>query len=164
MGGPGRAVADPDGIEGPSAEARGLGHLDVETVIGTAKTLSRVTGADALSGEAIEGYEMRMGSTSGPDTARPWLTLEGGRDEGARSASGLVMGSYVHGLFAADGFRHAFLQRIASGRARGVAYEAQIEDTLDALARHLEANMDLDRLLAAAGAIDAGVSRTARSG
>ena len=49
--------------------------------------------------------------------------------------------------------RHAFLQRIASGRARGASYEAQVEDTLDALASHLEANMDLDRLLAAAGAV-----------
>ncbi|MCH7487583.1 MAG: cobyric acid synthase [Proteobacteria bacterium] len=149
----GRTVADPGGVEGPAAEAEGLGHLDVETVIGSTKTLSRVKGADALSGEAIEGYEMRMGATSGPDTARPWLTLEDGRGEGARSASGLVMGSYVHGLFAADGFRHAFLERISSGRARGESYEAQVEDTLDALASHLEANMDLDRLLAAAGAV-----------
>ena len=149
----GRTVADPDGIEGPAAVAPGLGYLDVETVIGTSKTLSRVKGADALSGEAVAGYEMRMGSTSGPDTARPWLTLEDGRGEGARSASGLVMGSYVHGLFAADDFRHAFLQRIASGRARGAAYEAGIEDTLDTLAQHLEANMDLDRLLDAAGEV-----------
>ena len=149
----GRAVADPDGIEGPADVAPGLGHLDVETVIGTSKTLARVTGADAQSGDAVAGYEMRMGATSGPDTHRPWLTLEDGRAEGARSASGLVMGSYVHGLFAADGFRHAFLGRIASGRARGVAYEAGIEDTLDALAQHLEANMDLDRLLAAAGEV-----------
>ena len=149
----GRTVADPDGIEGPAAVADGLGHLDVETVIGTTKTLNRVKGAEALSGEAVAGYEMRMGATSGPDTARPWLTLADGRAEGARSASGLVMGSYVHGLFAADGFRHAFLERIASGRARGAAYEAEVEDTLDSLAQHLEANMDLDRLLATAGAV-----------
>ena len=40
---------------------------------------------------------------------------------------------------------------MASGRARGAIYEAEVEDTLDALAQHLEANMDLDRLLAAAG-------------
>ena len=149
----GRRIADPDGIEGPPAEAGGLGHLDVDTVIGDAKTLRRVTGAEAPSGEAVEGYEMHMGATSGPDTARPWLTLEDGRDEGARSASGLVMGSYVHGLFAADGFRHAFLERMSSGRARGASYEAEVEDALEALAQHLEANMDLDRLLAAAGAV-----------
>ena len=149
----GRAVADPDGIEGPAAAAPGLGHLDVETVIGTSKTLRRVTGADARSGDAVAGYEMRMGETSGPDTGRPWLTLEDGRAEGARSASGLVMGSYVHGLFAADGFRHAFLERMSSGRARGESYEVRVEETLDALARHLEANLDLDTLLAAAGEV-----------
>ncbi len=149
----GRRLADPDGIEGLPAEADGLAHLDVETVIGTSKTLRRVAGAEAPSGETVEGYEMHMGATSGPDTARPWLVLEDGRDEGARSASGRVMGSYVHGLFAADGFRHAFLERISSGRAKGVSYEVEVDDTIDALAHHLEAHMDLDRVFAAAGAV-----------
>ena len=130
-----------------------MGLLDIETVLEGEKTLTQATGIDIATGEAVEGYEMRMGATSGPDTGRPWLTIEDGRAEGAHSASGLVMGSYVHGLFAADGFRHAFLERISSGRTRGAAYEAQVEETLDALAQHLEANLDLDRVLAAAGEV-----------
>jgi len=92
-----------------------------------------------------------MGRTSGPALARPMLELEG-RPEGAVSADGRVMGCYLHGLFAADGFRHAFLGRLRERAASGVAYEAQIEEALDALADHLERSVDLDGLLEVARA------------
>jgi adenosylcobyric acid synthase len=147
----GLRVADPDGIEGPPSEADGLGLLDIETVIQGEKTLSEVTGTDIEAGEAVRGYEMHIGETTGMD--RPWLRLddgEEGRNEGSVSPDGQVMGTYLHGIFAADGFRHAFLARLGSDSGAGIAYDAQIEDTLDALAEHLEAHLDLDALLAAA--------------
>ena len=144
-------VADPGGIEGPAAEAKGLSLLNVETVLGGDKALNEATGTDIRTGALVRGYEMHMGKTTGPDCARPLLNLDGGRSEGAQSADGLVMGTYLHGLFATDAFRHAFLADIRAGARTRAAYEAQVEDTLDALARHLEANLDLDGLLAAAG-------------
>ena len=67
------------------------------------------------------------------------------------SPDGRVMGCYLHGLFAADQFRRAFLDRICAGTAATVAYESRIEQTLDALADHLEQNLGIDRLLAIAG-------------
>jgi adenosylcobyric acid synthase len=73
------------------------------------------------------------------------LDLEG-RAEGARSADGRVMGCYLHGLFAADDFRRAFLETLGA-RAAAADYEARIEATLVSLADHLEAHIDLDRLL-----------------
>ena len=146
----GRSVADPDGIEGAPGTTPGLGLLDVETVIAGAKTLTEVSVEDAKSGTQAYGYEMHMGVTEGTDRARPWLTL-GGAPEGAVSADGRVFGSYVHGLFAADGFRHAFLDGIRSGRNASAHYEAEIERVLDALATHLEVHTDLDGLLTAAG-------------
>ncbi len=145
----GRKIADPEGVEGVSAEAEGLGLLEIETVLGGDKRLALVEGVEVLSGEKIRGYEMHLGRTAGPGLARPMLEL-GGRGEGAVSASGRVMGCYVHGLFAADGFRQVFLGRLRARAVSGVAYEAEIEAALDGLAEHLEAALDLDGLLALA--------------
>jgi len=146
----GRHVTDLDGVEGAPGEAPGLGLLDVETAISREKTLRPARGVEVASGEDVVGYEMHMGVTGGPDCARPWLTFDDGRREGAGSPDGRILGSYVHGLFAADGFRHAFLARIHQGRRPGVAFESLIEETLDGLADHLETHLDLDALLAAA--------------
>ncbi len=146
----GRRIADPDGIEGPAGEAPGLGLLDIETTMAGEKVLGVASGVEVASGEAVQGYEMHMGETTGGDLARPWLALADGRFDGAVSAERRIMGSYVHGIFAADGFRRAFLARIRAGRASDVAYEARIEAVLDGLAEHLERHLDLDALLAAA--------------
>jgi adenosylcobyric acid synthase len=56
------------------------------------------------------------------------------------------MGTYIHGLFADDRQRAAWLARFAAG-ATDVAYDASIERTLDGLAAHLTAHLDLDELL-----------------
>ncbi len=145
----GRSLRDPDGLEGAPGEAQGLGLLEVETELSGDKTLVQVAGKEIASGEAVRGYEMHVGATQGPDLARPMLELSG-RPEGAVSADGRVMGCYLHGIFAADGFRHAFLSRLRDREISGVAYESGIERTLDLLAEHLEAHLDLDALLKAA--------------
>ena len=122
----------------------------METVIGGDKALVAVSGRERASGAQVSGYEMHMGETTGDDTARPWLALKGGREEGAMSANGRVMGTYVHGLFAEDQFRHAFLSRLHQGHASTLAYEFQVEATLDKLAEHLERHLDTEALFGAA--------------
>lgn len=143
----GLRICDPQGVEGPAAEELGLGLLDVETVLADDKALEHVHGTEASTGLAVSGYEMHLGLTEGPDRRRPWLHLDGGREDGAVSKSGLVMGSYVHGLFASDDFRHSFLARLRVGRTGGAAYDAGVEQALDDLADHLEQCLDLDALL-----------------
>jgi adenosylcobyric acid synthase len=147
----GRRIADPDGIEGPPGEAEGLGLLEVETVLTGDKQLHEVRGREVRSGAAVQGYEMHVGRTTGPALAHPMLDLDGHPD-GAVSADGQIMGCYVHGLFAADVFRHAFLARLRERAPSGIGFEQQIDATLDALADHLEAHVDLDGLLALARA------------
>jgi len=146
----GKRIADPDGIEGPAGETDGLGYLDVETVLTGDKTLTAVSGTCADTGRSVDGYRMHIGRTDGVDRARPVLHLADGGD-GARSADGLCAGTYVHGLFAADGFRHAFLDRLKHRHDSGLAYEARVDATLDRLAEHLEAHVDVDGLLRLAG-------------
>ena len=146
----GKSIADPAAIEGDAGVSEGLGHLDVTTELAGEKRLEAVAGRELESGEEVHGYEMHMGATDGPDRARPMLELAHGGEygaEGARSGDGRVAGSYVHGIFAADGFRHAYLSRLAERQSSGVAWEARIDETLDAFASHLEAALDLDRLM-----------------
>ena len=147
----GRRISDPAGIEGPPGETPGLGLLDVETVMSAGKRLVRASGHASEGGEAVAGYEMHMGETTGPDTVRPLVRLESGPD-GARAANGRVMGCYLHGLFAADGFRRAFLEGLRRRETAGIAYDALVEETLDALGAHLETHLNLDRLLEVARA------------
>ncbi|HUC48482.1 MAG TPA: cobyric acid synthase [Xanthobacteraceae bacterium] len=141
----GRSVADPDGVEGPPGTIEGLGLLDVETTLSDEKRLEPVRGATS-DGVPFYGYEMHMGVTQGPDRVRPFAHLSGGAPEGAVSADGRVIGTYIHGLFADDRQRAAWLARFAAGPAN-IAYDALVEETLDALAAHLDTHLDIDRLL-----------------
>jgi adenosylcobyric acid synthase len=145
----GRRIADPHGLEGPPGEAAGLGLLEMDTVLEPAKVLALRERRCALSGEPARGYEIHMGRTIGPGLARPLLRGGDGED-GAVSADGRVMGCYLHGLLAADGYRAALLGRIRSRAGTTLAYEASVDAALDALAEHLERCLDLDRLLSLA--------------
>jgi adenosylcobyric acid synthase len=142
----GRRIADPDGVEGPADEVAGLGLLDVSTILSTTKVLKRVDGM-AL-GAPVSGYEMHMGTTSGPDTARAFATIDGEND-GAMNAAGSVIGTYLHGVMVSPDFRHALLDRLGAVGA-GVGYDADVDAALDEIAQALEQHLDIDGLLAIA--------------
>ena len=144
----GRSVADLDGIEGEPGCIEALGLLDVETTLSGEKRLVEVAGS-SFDGVPLAGYEMHMGVTEGPDRTRPFASING-EPEGAISADGRVTGTYLHGLFADDGQRAAWLARLG-GKAVGFDYEAGIEAVLDRLATHMERHLDLDGLLELAG-------------
>jgi adenosylcobyric acid synthase len=144
----GTSIADPAGIEGPPGSVAGLGLLDVKTTLSDDKRLEPVRG-QTNDGAPFSGYEMHMGVTEGADCTRPFARLADGTAEGAISPDGRVMGTYVHGLFADDRQRAAWLARFGAGSSR-VAYDDSIERTLDALAAHIAAHVDLDRLLSLA--------------
>jgi adenosylcobyric acid synthase len=144
----GKTVSDPDGIEGEPRSAAGLGLLDIKTVLTPLKTLRSVSGT-AL-GAPFQGYEMHVGETVGPDTRRPLARLDDGRGDGAVSADGAVMGSYVHGLLASPEQRRALLARIGV-EGSGRDYHASVDAALDEIAAQLEEQLDVDGLIALAG-------------
>jgi adenosylcobyric acid synthase len=140
----GRRIRDPHGLEGAPAEVAGLGLLDVETVLTPVKALRAVKG-EAL-GAGFDGYEMHMGETRGPGTERPLAFFEDGRSDGAISADGAVLGSYVHGLLSDPGQRRALLSRIGLNGG-GRDYRASIDQALDEIAAMLEEHVDVDGLI-----------------
>jgi adenosylcobyric acid synthase len=140
----GKLVADPAGIEGPPGSTAGLGLLDVDTVLTGDKVLREVDGESL--GARFSGYEIHLGRTDGPDTARPLTRLADGRAEGAMSADGLVAGSYVHGLLGMAEQRAAWLSRVGV-EASGPDHAADVDAALNELAASLELHLDLDALL-----------------
>ena len=144
----GQSISDPDGIEGEPRSVAGLGLLQVETVLGGSKQLVDVEGRDE-AGVPMRGYEMHIGTTKGENTGRPAWPLSDGRGDGAVSKDGGVVGTYGHGLFADNRQRAAWIKRLG-GQGASADYEGGIEETLDALAAHLEAHTDIDALIAIA--------------
>jgi len=142
----GRRIEDPDGIEGPPGGTDGLGLLDITTVMTPEKRLALTDAHDITTGLPVQGYEIHLGRTTGPACARPWLRI-GDRAEGAQSADGRIRGTYLHGLFAADAFRAAFLSALGHP-APAMGHADSVDQTLDALADHITAHLDIDRLWA----------------
>ncbi|MEO1540385.1 MAG: cobyric acid synthase [Pseudomonadota bacterium] len=143
----GHVIRDPEGIEGPAGETPGLGLLDIETDMVTDKRLTRVRGVHTATETEIEGYEIHIGRSDGPDRKRPFARIDD-RPEGAMSADGRIMGTYLHGAFTSDAFRHAFLA--SRGVPAAASYGADVATSLDHLADHCEAHLDVEALIATA--------------
>lgn len=144
----GTRVIDEHGFDGVAGEVAGLGLLNVETTMTAEKTVRPVTATCARSGCAVGGYEIHVGETRGSDCARPMLVLDG-KPEGARSADGLVSGTYVHGLLSGDDYRASVLRELGQASST-FAYDDAVDEALDELAAGLEDALDIDAMFAAA--------------
>lgn len=147
----GKVVDDPAGVEGPAGQDPGLGLLDVETRMAADKTLTRVAALHCATEARIDGYEIHIGQTTGPDCQRPFSRIDAAPD-GAVSRDGKIAGTYLHGLFSNDGFRAAWLAQFGLVAAP-VSYSQTVEDTLDQLAEHMEQHLDVAALLDRAGVV-----------
>ena len=94
----GHRVSDPHGMEGAAGESVGLGWLDMATELTGEKRLAQVSGACAFAEAPVTGYEIHMGVSQGPALEAPAFFIDG-RPEGAISADGQILGSYLHGMF-----------------------------------------------------------------
>ena len=147
----GTRISDPHGVEGAPGKGEGLGLLAIETEITREKILAEAQGHAVAGGAPVQGYEMHMGRSFGPDSERPMLLL-GGRPDGATAQDGRIAGCHLHGLFSSDPFRRAFLKKLGAAPDADLMAEERVETALDALARHLETHLDLDALLKVAHA------------
>lgn len=141
----GGVVLDPQRIEGHQETARGFGLLDITTTMTGDKQLRAVTGIDTVTASLISGYEMHLGVSAGPATARPLIRFANGIADGAISPDGRIMGCHVHGLFHAPAFRSAFLARLGA-RSNEEDYSDRVERSLDAVAASLQQALDIEKL------------------
>lgn len=143
----GTQIHDPDGVDGKPGSVMGLGLLQVETRMATEKRTAQVTGICARSTVDVTGYEIHVGSSTGADTRKPMVILDG-KPDGAISENGKVEGTYLHGMFSSNEFRREWLNRLQPGIASELDYELTIEHELDLLADGLESALDVDALFA----------------
>jgi adenosylcobyric acid synthase len=162
----GLSIEDPLGTEnqGEPCNRTALGLLPVRTVLRAEKTVRRVRGSlrsnffcnDSMPPVAFEGYEIHVGETFYQSGAR--LLADIWREEeansvadGAVSESGRVLGTYVHGFFDDDDFRHAIIRtaRAAVDLAPTDEYArvgAERAARIDRLADHLRRSLDMNLL------------------
>ena len=160
----GLVVQDPSGIEGGGTR-HGLGLLPINTTLtrdkitrrGDAQLLVPEMFGQDMSCNTATGYEIHVGVTEYQSDAKPLFELRRAGEpeavmDGASSSDGRIIGTYLHGMFDDDAFRHAFLRaaRAASHLAPPHAYadvKAEREMRFDRLAAHVRQSIDLDAIL-----------------
>ena len=145
----GTQIDDAQGVEGPAGSSDALGFLDLRTVLQRQKQLRNVSGHLVL-GPAFSGYEIHMGTSQGKALERPAATIEG-RAEGAMSADGRILATYVHGLFDAPAACGALLEWAGMKGAQGVDLDALREASLERLADCVEQKLETGALRTLAG-------------
>ena len=159
----GREIADPAGIE-RQGYLPGLGLLNISTTMQTEKVTRLSSGTiqhtslfqQQLRQRQIAGYEIHVGKTSYLHQAEPFATLENGELDGCISPDQRVLGTYLHGIFDDDCFRHEFLQAARSfhhlsSPAVLNPWRAQREESLNRLANQVSTSLDMRQIFPWAG-------------
>ncbi|TAK88465.1 MAG: cobyric acid synthase [Betaproteobacteria bacterium] len=138
-------IHDPQGVEGSAGSTPGLALLKLETTLEAHKQLRNVEGAlcAELGAATFAGYEIHMGVSRGSE--RP-AAIVNGEPEGALSADGRILATYVHGLFDSPEACAALLRWAGFRQASGVDLAALREQSIERLADCVEANLDLKAL------------------
>jgi adenosylcobyric acid synthase len=117
----------------------------METELRRDKQLRRVSGTLAFADAPLRGYEIHAGVSTGSALLRPAVRLEGG-DDGAISADGRILGTYVHGLFDRREACDALLRWAGMEAPAALDYEALREAGIERMADAVERHLDWSRL------------------
>ena len=150
----GSAIHDPHGIEGEPTTHHGLGLLDLTTTLQPHKQLTNRHGTLALPATSpivLQGYEIHCGVSSGAALAQPALYLDG-QPDGAISADGQIIATYLHGLFDSPHALQALLAWAGLAAAEHFDINQLREQQLERLADTLEQHLDIPAVLRLVGA------------
>jgi len=143
----GRTVHDPHGIEAEPGSSEGFGWLDMQTVLKPEKRLCRRQGRLAWTDVPVNGYEIHCGISHGEALLNPSSMLDGGQTDGALSADGQILGSYLHGLFDQPQALVALLAWAGVRDAASVDVHALREESIERLADAVDDHLDGAALL-----------------
>jgi adenosylcobyric acid synthase len=159
----GQEIADPSGIE-QQGRMVGLGLLPIRTIMQDRKVTRLGTGAiegnslfhHPLVEKQIAGYEIHVGKTSYLDEAEPFATLASGEPDGCVNADRRIFGTYLHGIFDEDSFRHQFVTAARAFHHLGSPsalnpWKLQRQESLDRLARQVSESLDMQRIFSWVG-------------
>jgi adenosylcobyric acid synthase len=157
----GETITDPLGMEHDGSVA-GLGLLPIQTIMQTDKVTRNATGETAtgalfeqpVTNRKISGYEIHIGRTTYLPGAAPFAVLATDSGQACLSNDGCirtdsrVFGSYLHGLFDDDGFRHQFIRAARAFHklsAPNELYQWKLlrEESLNRLAHEVEKALDM---------------------
>ena len=138
----GDMLHDPLGLEGVAGSSAGLGLLAFDTVLEAEKQLRNVRGRLVLENAAVSGYEIHAGVTRGVALEQPAVLLDDGRSDGAQSADGQVLGTYLHGLFESPAACSALLRWAGLADVQAVDYHGLRERDIERLADLVENHLD----------------------
>ncbi|HAA42313.1 MAG TPA: cobyric acid synthase CobQ [Pseudomonas sp.] len=142
----GEQVHDPLGLEGPAGSSDGLGLLAFSTTLEAEKQLRNVRGRLLLEDAEVSGYEIHAGVTCGVALENAAVVLEDGRRDGAHSADGQILGTYLHGVFETPAACGALLRWAGLQDVQAVDYHALRERDIERLADLVENHLDTDLL------------------
>ncbi len=159
----GYELTDPMGIE-RQGSMPGLGLLPIHTSMQVEKVTRLCSGrihsgslfGQPLAEDRIAGYEIHVGKTVYLPQAEPFATLASGELDGCISADRRILGSYVHGIFDEDCFRHQFVSIARSVHKLSppsllTPWKAQREESLDRLAQAVSTSLDMQRIFSWVG-------------
>jgi len=141
----GKAIHDPDSIEGKAGSTDGLGLLDMGTVLQAEKCLQQVEGFLSFGDTAISGYEIHAGVTQGAALKKPVMWLAG-KPDGAFSDDNQVLGTYLHGLFDSPKACDTLLAWAGYKKQNSVDLDNAREAGINLIADALEANFDFKKM------------------
>ncbi|MBI3312278.1 MAG: cobyric acid synthase [Candidatus Omnitrophica bacterium] len=150
----GQTICDPSHVESTGGVIYGLCLLPTSTLFLPSKVTVQVRGIHPESGAALTGYEIHCGRLQGARRAKPLfqVTERGGQPvketDGCQSDNGRIWGTYLHGMFDSEEFRHFFLNQLRreAGLPEPNGISARI-DPYDRLADRVEKVVDVDRLM-----------------
>ena len=141
----GKLIDDPDGLEGEAGSSSAMALFNMTTILAPDKQLRNVCGTLALDDASVTGYEIHAGVTTYHSTYEPAIYLPDGSD-GAISSDGIILGTYLHGLFESPAACTALLSWAGLNNVQSFDYHALHETAINRLADMIEQHIDTAQL------------------